>query len=136
MKLLSTNTSADGKRLICENAVFDPSLINITSIDKSEKFIKMNYDFSECGNPLDLPFEADSVEFGLKLTRHNIHISAIAELCDEECSKFNEFANDFGEVEFNVRMTTVEKISLLLAISLHMFDANTNKMTNLPRVKI
>lgn len=116
MKLLSTQRNTDGKQFICEDAIFDPNLMKIKNIDSIEKVISFKYDFSECGHPLNLPFDVNSVDFWVKLTEHDLHIGAIANLGDDLIKKYEIFIDEFGGIEFDVRMSTAEKFNLLLSI--------------------
>lgn len=112
MILLSTKRNSDRGQIVCENGIFDPSLASIISVDATEKYIMIAYDFDECGHPLNLPFNAGRVEFGVKFTPNDIHICAIVEPDGEDSSLFEEFSNSVGEYEFDVRMSTEEKLRL------------------------
>ena len=70
MKLLSTNRNAKGKQLVCEDAVFDPNLIMTLHVDAEERVVSFSYDFDECGHPLNLPFDVQSVDFLVKFTNN------------------------------------------------------------------
>lgn len=117
MKLFSTNRNSKGEQLVCEDAVFDPSLIIALHADADEKVVTFQYDFEECGHPLNLPFDVQSVSFLVKLTKHDIHICAIAEISDEMDEQYDEFIGGIGdEIEFDVRMSVEEKYTLLLSL--------------------
>lgn len=115
MKLFSTNRNSKGNQLKCDDAVFDPNLMTIVSIDEDEKVIGFRYDFEECGHPLNLPFKAYDVEFWIKLTVHDIHICSIVYV-DDVSDEYEDYIGDLGEIEFDVRMTTEEKSALLLIL--------------------
>jgi len=117
MKLFSTNRNSKGKQLVCDDAVFDPNLIMTLHADADEKVVTFQYDFEECGHPLNLPFDVQSVSFLVKFTKHDIHICAIAEASDEMDEQYDEFIGGIGdEIEFDVRMSVEEKYALLLSL--------------------
>ena len=118
MKLFSTNRNAMGKQLVCDDAVFDPNLIMTLRADVEEKVVSFSYDFAECGHPLNLPFDVQSVDFLVKFTKHDIHICAIAEPCDDIGEQYEDYIDDMQDVEFDVRMSVEEKYALLLALFL------------------
>lgn len=122
MKLFSTNRNARGRQLVCEDAVFDPNLIMALHVDVEEKVVSFSYDFTECGHPLNLPFDAQSVDFLVKFTKHDIHICAIAEVCDEIDQQYEDYVNDMQDVQFDVRMSIEEKYTLLLALFSYLFS--------------
>lgn len=122
MKLLSTQRNSCGKQLICEDAVLDPNLMSITNLDIVEKIVSFKYDFSECGHPLNLPFDANAVDFLVKITQHDIHICAMVALSDEIYGIYEEYLNDIGSIEFNVRMTTEEKLALLVFVVFNLLN--------------
>lgn len=122
MKLFSTNRNSKGRQLVCEDAVFDPNLITTLHADAEEKVVSFQYDFAECGHPLNLPFDAKTVDFLVKFTKHDIHICAMVEPCDDIDEQHEELVGDMGEVEFDVRMTVEEKYSLLLALFLPLLS--------------
>lgn len=122
MKLLSTQRNSCGKQLICEDAVLDPSLMSITNLDIAEKIVSFKYDFSECGHPLNLPFDANNVDFLVKITQHDIHICAMVELSDEIYDAYEEYSNDLGDIEFDARMTTEEKLALLVFVVFNLLN--------------
>lgn len=130
MKLFSTNRNARGRQLVCEDAVFDPNLIMTLRVDVEEKVVSFSYDFSECGHPLNLPFDVQSVDFLVKFTKHDIHICAIAEACDGIDEQYEDYINDMQDIEFDVRMTVEEKYALLLALFISLFSkAKTKEKT-------
>ncbi len=122
MKLFSTNRNARGRQLVCEDAVFDPNLIMTLRVDVEEKVVSFSYDFAECGHPLNLPFDVQSVDFLVKFTKHDIHICAIAEACDDIDEQYDDFVNDMQDIEFDVRMSVEEKYALLLALFCSLFS--------------
>lgn len=122
--LLSTERNANKEQIVCENAVFDPSLMKDISIDKIEKYVSFEYDFNECGHPLKLPFKADYVEFGVRLTPHGIHISAIANPLDSELADFEYYINPLGDIGFDVQMSSDERASLLGSVLLYMIQGD------------
>lgn len=136
MKLLSTNRNAKGKQLVCEDAVFDPNLIMTLHVDAEERVVSFSYDFDECGHPLNLPFDVQSVDFLVKFTKHNIHICAIAEVCDEIDDQYEDYVDNMQDVEFDVRMSVEEKYALLLALFIPFFskekvkEKTPNKVTS------
>ncbi len=134
MKLFSTNRNARGKQLVCDDAVFDPNLIMTLRADPEEKVITFSYDFEECGHPLNLPFEVQSVDFLVKFTEHDIHICAFAEPCDDIGEQYDDYTNDMNDVEFDVRMTVEEKYALLLALFLPLLaKVKTKEKTPEPK---
>ena len=134
MKLLSTNRHARGKQLVCDDAVFDPNLIMTLRADPDEKVITFTYDFNECGHPLNLPFEVQSVDFLVKFTEHDIHICAFAEPCDDIGEQYDDYTNDMNDVEFDVRMTVEEKYALMLALFLPLLaKVKTKEKTPEPK---
>ena len=122
MKLFSTNRNAMGKQLVCDDAVFDPNLIMTLRADVEEKVVSFSYDFAECGHPLNLPFDVQSVDFLVKFTKHDIHICAIAEPCDDIGEQYEDYIDDMQDVEFDVRMSVEEKYALLLALFLPLLS--------------
>lgn len=122
MKLFSTNRNARGRQLVCEDAVFDPNLIMALRVDVEEKVVSFSYDFAECGHPLNLPFDVQSVDFLVKFTKHDIHICAIAEACDDIDEQYEDYVNDMQDIEFDVRMSVEEKYALLLALFTSLFS--------------
>lgn len=131
MKLLSTNRNARGKQLVCDDAVFDPNLIMTLRADPEEKVITFSYDFEECGHPLNLPFEVQSVDFLVKFTEHDIHICAIAEVGDDIGEQYEDYIDDMQDICFDVRMSIEEKYALLLAFFNALFG-KTNKKEKTP----
>lgn len=122
MKLFSTNRNARGRQLVCEDAVFDPNLIVALHVDVEEKVVNFSYDFAECGHPLNLPFDAQSVDFLVKFTKHDIHICAIAEVGDDIDEQYEDYVNDMQDIQFDVRMSVEEKYVLLLALFAYLFS--------------
>lgn len=122
MKLFSTNRNSEGRQLVCDDAVFDPNLIITLRADAEEKVITFRYDFAECGHPLNLPFDVQTINFLVKLTKHDIHICAIAEPCEDLAEQYEEFIGDMGEIEFDVRMNVEEKYILLLSLFLPLLS--------------
>ena len=131
MKLFSTNRNARGRQLVCEDAVFDPNLIMASRVDVEEKVVSFSYDFAECGHPLNLPFDVQSVDFLVKFTKHDIHICAIAEVGDDIDNQYEDYVDDMQDVEFDVRMTVEEKYALLLALFNALFG-KVNKKEKMP----
>lgn len=127
MKLFSTNRNARGRQLVCEDAVFDPNLIMTLRVDVEEKVVSFSYDFAECGHPLNLPFDVQSVDFLVKFTKHDIHICAIAEVGDDIGEQYEDYIDDMQDVEFDVRMTVEEKYTLLLALFNALFGKEHKK---------
>lgn len=127
MKLVSTTRDSNHKQLICDDAVFDPHLMEITLCDSTEKVISFKYDFLECGHPLNLPFNACSAVFMVKLTQIDIHICAIVELSDEDIDNFSDFIGELGEIEFDVKMNVDEKNLFLRFCALHLLAPVGNK---------
>lgn len=123
MKLFSTR----GRQLVCEDAVFDPNLIMTLRVDVEEKVVSFSYDFAECGHPLNLPFDVQSVDFLVKFTKHDIHICAIAEVGDDIGEQYEDYIDDMQDVEFDVRMTVEEKYTLLLALFNALFGKEHKK---------
>lgn len=133
MKLFSTNRNSKGRQLVCDDAVFDPNLIITLHADAEEKVVTFQYDFAECGHPLNLPFDMESVDFLVKFTKHDIHICAMAEPSEDLDEQYEEFVGDMGEVEFDVRMSTEEKYALLLSLFLPLLSkVRTKEKTNEP----
>ncbi len=122
MKLFSTNRNSMGKQLVCDDAVFDPDLITELHIDAEEKVVTFQYDFSECGHPLNLPFDAQTVDFLVKFTKHDIHICAMVDVDDEIDELYDDYVDDMSVAEFDVRMSVEEKYALLLALFLPLFN--------------
>ncbi len=118
MKLFSTKTDKNGKQLVCEDAIFDPALLTLDAVDFEEKCIIASYDIAESGNPLSLPFYAETASIYAVITPYDIHLSAIVELDDEVKS---EFASDTNEVELNIRMSAEEKFQFVCAIFNEIF---------------
>ena len=114
MKLFSTNRNSRGRQLLCEDAVFDPNLIMASRVDVEEKVVSFSYDFTECGHPLNLPFNVQSVDFIVKFTKHDIHICAIAEVGDDIGEQYEDYIDDMQDICFDVRMSIEEKYALLL----------------------
>ena len=131
MKLFSTNRNARGRQLVCEDAVFDPNLIMALHVDVEEKVVSFSYDFTECGHPLNLPFDVQSVDFLVKFTKHDIHICAIAEVGDDIGEQYEDYIDDMQDVCFDVRMSVEEKYALLLAFFNALFG-KTNKKEKTP----
>ena len=104
MKLFSTNRNSRGRQLLCEDAVFDPNLIMASRVDVEEKVVSFSYDFTECGHPLNLPFNVQSVDFIVKFTKHDIHICAIAEVGDDIGEQYEDYIDDMQDICFDVRM--------------------------------
>ena len=127
MMLFSTERNANKKQIEIDNAVFDPSLMQSIRFDMREKFISFEYDLNECGHPLNLPFKADYVEFGVRVTPHGIHTSATIEPSDDELDDLEDYLGDIGEIEFDVRMTGGEKVALMS--SLLLFTMQDDKHT-------
>lgn len=127
MKLFSTNRNSRGRQLVCEDAVFDPNLIMTLRVDVEEKVVSFNYDFAECGHPLNLPFDVQTIDFLVKFTKHDIHICAIAEACDDIDELYEDYVNDMQDIEFDVRMSVEEKYALLLALFISLFSKEKNK---------
>lgn len=120
MKLISSKRNKQGIPLVCEDAIFDPSLMTQVVIDAAENYIVFLYDFCENGHPLNLPFDADEVQFGVTITQHDIHICIAAEPTDAGYADFEDYVNEIGDIEFDVRMNADEKFQLLRALSLKM----------------
>lgn len=116
MKIISSKTDNDGMRIVCEDAVFDPSLAKLIEADASESIIVLEYDALECGHPLNLPVESAKVEFCVKFTQSDIHIYMLASDFEYD-EKLSVYYNDLGDLEFDVRMTDKEKQMLLHCIS-------------------
>lgn len=120
MKIISSEKSKDGKRIICEDAIFDPSLAKLLSVDKDESMICLEYDALENGRPLGLPMLPDKTVFIVKLTPTEIHTSLlISDFGDDDMSVelYMEYGNGLGDIEFNVRMTDREKLLLMHRIA-------------------
>lgn len=122
MKMSSWQRDSNGNQLICEDVILDPDLMEIKHIDPEEKVMILGCDFSECGHPLNLPFEAENVDFVLKITKYNIHICAISEPTDEGYAAYEQYANNLGNIEFNVRMSAKEKNTLLNFIAFNFLS--------------
>lgn len=89
---------------------------------------------NECGHPLNLPFEVQSVDFLVKFTEHDIHICAFAEPCDDIGEQYDDYTNDMNDVEFDVRMTVEEKYALMLALFLPLLaKVKTKEKTPEPK---
>lgn len=122
MKLFSAKRYLQGKQLVCDNVVIDPGLIANVNVCLSEQVITFDYDHSECGCPLDLPFGAMQARFIVRYTPYDIHMSALIEVGDELDEVGKELNVDYekliaqGEIEFYARMTQEEKLSLLCAL--------------------
>lgn len=109
MKLFSTKRNSINKQLICDDAVFDSDLIVTYHIDTEENVITFQYDFSECGHPLNLPFISNTATFLVKFTRYDLHICMFVEPDNNIDKQYEEYVGIFGEIEFDVRMTIDEK---------------------------
>ena len=77
MKIISSKTNKDGRRIVCEDAVFDPSLTKAVTADKDESTIFLQYDALENGHPLNLPMLPAEAELVVKLTPTGIHTSLL-----------------------------------------------------------
>lgn len=130
MKLFSPISDVNNNKTVCEDCIFDPALASISHIDSVEKVIFIDYDFNECGHPLNLPFAACSVALIAKVTPHNIHISAMVDTDDENSTAFEKYADDLGRVEFGVRMSDQEKVSFLLFILLDLLNDTNDGAEN------
>lgn len=131
---VARDTGRNRKQLVCDDAVFDPNLIMTLRADPDEKVITFTYDFNECGHPLNLPFEVQSVDFLVKFTEHDIHICAFAEPCDDIGEQYDDYTNDMNDVEFDVRMTVEEKYALMLALFLPLLaKVKTKEKTPEPK---
>lgn len=113
MKLLSSKNTIQYGQIVCEDCILDTSLINNLKIDKSERFISFDYDANESGSPLNLPFKAESAKFHLIITQNELHIGVLVEIDNETLNNHECFANECGDIEFSVRLTLEEKLSLL-----------------------
>lgn len=129
MKLLSSKRNKRGDQLVCEDAIFDPSLMTPVAIDTAEHYITFRYDFSESGCPLSLPFDADEVVFGVRLTNHDIHTTVLASISDGCAATYRDYINDVGDIEFYARMDSEEKFQLLLAFCQELFDLTQGSPT-------
>lgn len=116
MKIISSKTNSDGTRIVCEDAVFDPSLASLIKIDAQESMVVLGYDALECGHPLNLPVESAKAEFFVKFTPTDIHIYMLASDVEYD-ENLSAYYNDVGDIEFDVRMTDKEKQMLLRGVS-------------------
>lgn len=122
MILISHKHNSNCEQIICKDAIFDVSLLKDIHLSAEENYLYFEYDANECGNPLSLPFDVEKVVMGAKLTCNNIHISSLVTLSDED-NRFEDYLNDAGDIEFDVRMSDAEKISLLLFIIINTTSA-------------
>lgn len=114
MKFISTKYSDDLSQLVCEDGIFDPSLIKEVMFDKEENVLFFTYDTTECGNPLGLPFYDEySAIFVAKITERSLHVSVSCELSDKETMRYKEYINEAGALEFIVRLSESEKMAAL-----------------------
>lgn len=121
MKIISSENNKDGKRIVCEDAVFDPYLAKLIDVDKDEMMILLKYDALETGRPLGITFLPVEAELIVKLTPTGIHTSMlISEFGDDAASElaYEEYGNGLGSIEFNVRMTDSEKVQLMQRIAI------------------
>lgn len=126
MKLTSVKSSKDGKRIVCEDAIFDPSLATISKVEKDEDLVILDYDALGYGYPLDsLPILPSDAQFYVALTPTGIHISLfIGDYDDnpEAAQLLGEYGDHNGDIEFNVRMTENEKLLLMHRIATLMIN--------------
>ena len=125
MKLLSTRRNKKGVQIICDEAIFDPNLARLSFTDTEECVFKIYYDHSECGHPLNLPFECSSTNFYVKVTAHSILVSMIAEVTDDIILDFEDYINEIGAIEFDARLTTDEKLLFAQFVLKTTLDSET-----------
>lgn len=121
MKIISSENNKDGKRIVCEDAVFDPYLAKLIDVDKDEMMILLKYDALENGRPLGIPLLPGETELIVKLTPTGIHTSMlISDFGNDVASEiiYQEYGNRLGSIEFNVRMTDIEKVQLMQRITI------------------
>ena len=68
MKLISSEANKHGERYVCEDAVFDPYLTKLISVDKDELMVLLKYDALENGRPLGITLLPAEAELIVKLT--------------------------------------------------------------------
>ena len=132
MKFLSTKRNENGVQIICDNAIFVPNLAHLSLADVNERLFKLDYDYSECGHPLNLPFECRATSFFVKVTAHSILASLIAEASDDINPDFEEYINEIGAIEFDVRMTTDEELLIAQFILMSILDTESIQRTYIP----
>lgn len=123
MKLISSSLNKYGERLIAEDAVFDPSLATLDSIDQDEMVFVLRYDALENGFPLGLPLFPLDANLMVKLTPTGIHTSmTMSDFGDYVAARtiYDEYGDGDGNIEFNVRMTDEEKLQLMQRIVMLM----------------
>ncbi|MGN0819892.1 MAG: hypothetical protein ACI4M6_05840 [Christensenellaceae bacterium] len=115
MKLISNKSTKELGSIVCEEAIFDTSLINNISFDADEQIIVFDYDGSEFGNPLDLPMEPEMVKFNVKVANNNLLITAYVTF-PENFHSLDICKDGFGEVDFTVRLTQEETLTLSILL--------------------
>ena len=113
MKLLSCKSTINYGQIVCNDGIFDPNLISDITIDPSEKFISFYYDANECGAPLNLPFNVENARFNILLTKYDLHMGVVVQIDEETACTHENYLNECGDIEFNIRMSPKEKLTLL-----------------------
>lgn len=112
---------AKSGRLIVGDAVFDPALAELVSADKDEALIVLRYDALENGNPLGIHLSPARAELIVKLTPTDIHTSLlISDFGDDP--DYSDYENELGDIEFYVRMSESEKLSLARRIAILLLN--------------
>ncbi len=144
MTLTTTISNKKGRQLVCENAVLDTSLLKFTEIYPDERVFVAEYETWEAVNPLNLPFPYISARLTIIVTDQEMHMTALVYEDDDE-QKYHEYTSGFGDIEFQVRMATWEKIALFLKIMQEcakIAESKTEKemdpktTTETPRVRV
>jgi len=107
-------------RISTSASIFDPELATLLDVDKDENFVSISYDFNENGHPLYLPIPvpitAGKAEFGIKVTGNNVLANLLVYDYESEVL-IDEFCNEVGDLEFDVRFTPEEEKAMLYFIA-------------------
>lgn len=123
MKLISNKSTKEFGSIVCQEAIFDTSLIDNIGFDADEQIIVFDYDGSEFGNPLDLPVEPEMVKFNVKVANNTLLITAYVTF-PENSSSLDDYKDGFGEVDFTVRLTQEETLSLSILLLKKSIELN------------
>ena len=132
MKILSTKRNENGVQIICDEAIFVPTLAHLSLADVKEGLFKIDYDHTECGHPLNLPFECRATSFYVKVTPYSILASLLAEVPDDINPDFEDYINEIGAIEFDARLATDEKLLIVQFILMSMLDSDSLQRTYAP----
>ncbi len=123
MKLVSTKTNKNGIALRTDDLIFDISLLKLLDQDSDENaaFITLSYDALEMGNPLGLPSAPSKATLCVRATKYTqLRATLYTEGYPEGDDRLFEYYNEFGGIEFNVRLSCREELKLMKFIALEL----------------